>query len=72
MAVYGIPEELGVAANQLHLLFVPLMTCYGLAFLLVQWNRLEIELRIARIAFLALLFVLCGWPMLLQRAPRRN
>ncbi len=33
-----------MAANQLHLLFVPIMTCFGLAFLLVQWNRLEIEI----------------------------
>jgi hypothetical protein len=34
------------------------MTCFGLAYLLVQWNRL------ARIAFLSIFFVLCGWPML--------
>lgn len=65
MGVYGISEEQGVAANQLHLLFVPIMTCYGLAFLLVQWNRLEIDLRIARVAFLTLLFVICSVPLIL-------
>jgi hypothetical protein len=65
MAVYGINEEQGVAANQLHLIFIPLMTCYGLAFLLVQWNRLDIRFRLARIAFITLLFLLCAWPMLL-------
>jgi hypothetical protein len=64
MIIYGIREEENVAANQLHLLFIPLMTCYGLAFLLVLWNRLEIDLRIARIGFLTLLFSLCGWPMI--------
>jgi len=63
MAVYGVVEEQGVAANQLHLLFVPIMTCFGLAFLLVLWNRLEIENRLARVGFLTLLFLLCGWPM---------
>ncbi len=63
MAVYGITEEQGVAANQFHLLFVPLMTCFGLAFLLVLWNRLEVPSRLARIGFLTLLFLLCGWPM---------
>lgn len=63
MAVYGISEEQGFAANQLHLLFVPIMTCFGFAFLLVQWNRLEISNRLARIGFLTLLFVLSGWPM---------
>lgn len=64
MAVYGINEEQGVAANQLHLIFIPLMTCYGLAFLLVQWNRLEIGFRFARIGFLILLYLLCALPMI--------
>jgi 4-amino-4-deoxy-L-arabinose transferase-like glycosyltransferase len=65
MATYGINEEQGVAANQLHLIFVPLMTCYGLAFLLVLWNRLEITMRIARIGFQAALFFLCALPLIL-------
>jgi hypothetical protein len=69
MALYGINEEQGVAANQLHLLFIPIMTCYGLAYLLVQWNRLDIELRIARIGFIALLFVLCAIPMMITITP---
>lgn len=64
MTLYGINEEQGVAANQLHLLFIPIMTCFGLAYLLVQWNRLDIDLRLARIAFITLLFVLCGLPMI--------
>ena len=64
MIVYGVTEEQGVAANQLHLIFVPLMTCYGLAFLLVQWNRLNIHLRLARIGFVSLLFLLCAAPLL--------
>ena len=46
MAIFGINEEEGLAANQLHLIFIPLMTCYGLAYLLVQWNRLGIQLSI--------------------------
>ena len=65
MALYGINEEQGVAANQLHLLFVPLMTCYGLAYLLIQWNRLGIEVRFARGGFLALLYLICASPMIL-------
>ena len=64
MATYGIHEEQGVAANQFHLLFVPIMTCYGLAYLLVQWRRLGIGLRLARVAFLALLYVICAAQML--------
>jgi hypothetical protein len=39
------------------------MSCYGLAYLLVQWNRLGIHLQYARVAFVTLLFLLCGFPM---------
>ena len=64
MAVYGMHDEHGVAANQLHLLFVPIMICFGLAFLLVQWNRLSIDIALARTGFLAGLYLVCGVPML--------
>ena len=64
MTVYGINEEQGVAANQLHIIFVPILTCYGLAFLLVQWNRLEIDFGLARLAFVSFLFLLCALPMI--------
>ncbi len=68
MAVYGVTEEQGVAANQLYLLFIPIMTCFGLAYLLVQWGRLGIEYRLARIGFLAALFFLCAVPMIFSTA----
>src|SRR5256714_4227380 len=64
MSLYGISEEQGVAANQLHLIFVPLMTCYGLAYLLVQWNRLGLEIPFARAGFITFLYLLCAVPML--------
>jgi hypothetical protein len=64
MAMYGITEEQGVAANQLHLIFVPLMTCYGLAYLLVQWNRLSLNIPFARVGFITLLYLLCALPMI--------
>lgn len=64
MAMYGISEEQGVAANQLHLIFVPLMTCYGLAYLLVQWNRLSLNFPFARAGFIVLLYLLCALPMI--------
>ena len=64
MCLYGINEEQGVAANQLHLIFVPLMTCYGLAYLLVQWNRLALSFPFARAGFLTLLYLLCAMPMI--------
>lgn len=68
MAFYGITEEQGVAANQFHLLFIPIMTCFGLAYLLVQWNRFGIEYRLARVGFLVALFFLCAVPMIFSTA----
>ena len=64
MAVFGINEEQGVAANQFHMLFTPLLTCYGLAFLLVQWSRLNLKHNILDVPFLVMLFLVCGLPML--------
>lgn len=63
MAIYGMNEEQGFTANQLHLLFIPIMVCYGLAFLLVQWNRLEVNIPFGRFAFIGLLFLICIFPM---------
>ncbi len=39
MAFFGMKEEHTLAANQFHLLFVPLFICYGMAYVLVQWDR---------------------------------
>jgi Dolichyl-phosphate-mannose-protein mannosyltransferase len=64
MCLYGINEEQGVAANQLHLIFVPVMTCYGLAYLLVQFNRLALKIPFARVGFITLLYLLCALPMI--------
>jgi hypothetical protein len=39
MAIFGMKEEHSLAANQFHLLFLPLFICYGLAYLLILWDR---------------------------------
>ena len=39
MGIFGIKDENGVGANQFYILFVPLLTCYGTAYVLVQWDR---------------------------------
>ena len=63
MSLYGINEEQGFAANQLHLLFIPIMVCYGFAFLLVMWSRLEVKIPFDRAVFIGSLFLLCAYPM---------
>jgi hypothetical protein len=39
MALFGVDSE-GLHPNQVHLVFAPVMTAYGLAFLSILWNRL--------------------------------
>jgi len=41
LAIFGISKE-ALDPNQLHLLFAPIMTAYGLAFISILWSRLEI------------------------------
>ena len=66
MCLYGITDEQGVAANQLHLIFVPIMTSYGLAYLLVQWNRLGLTFPFARAGFITFLYLICALPMIFE------
>ena len=64
MSVFGMPEEGSLRANDLHVLFIPLMICYGLAFVLVMWSRLEIHIRLVRLGFLGLLFFVSSLPFI--------
>jgi len=53
-----------VSVNQLHVLFLPVMTLYGLAFLLVLWSRLELSQPLLRAAFLVEVYVVIATPLL--------
>ncbi len=67
MAVFGMPEAgTNMRANDLHVLFIPVMIAYGLAFVLVMWSRLEIHIRLVRVAFLGMLFVVSGLSFIQQ------
>jgi hypothetical protein len=49
MTIYGLKphsEENPTDPNNLHIIFMPVMTGYGLAFLAVLWNRLNLPLHI--------------------------
>ncbi|MBV9673836.1 MAG: glycosyltransferase family 39 protein [Verrucomicrobia bacterium] len=51
--------------NQFHILFGPIMTLYGVAFILVLWSRLGFNTPLLRSALLAGLFMITGFPSLL-------
>jgi hypothetical protein len=64
MAVFGLTEKSGMHANDLHVLFVPLMNAYGLAFLLVMWTRLEVRGEFFRKCFLVGIYFISSLPFL--------
>jgi hypothetical protein len=64
MAAYG-PISGPTGDMQLHAVFIPLMVFYGLAFLLVMWNRLGFMHSFARMAFNTAIVFLVAIPMLL-------
>jgi hypothetical protein len=66
MAVFGMPDLTAMRSNDLHVLFIPLMICYGLALVLVMWTRLDINVRLLRIGFISMLFIVSGLPFLNQ------
>lgn len=73
MSVFGVGRA--VSVNQLHVLFLPVMTFYGLAFLLVLWSRLGFNLPLARGLFLAALYLAAAIPFLgtlIALSPRVN
>jgi hypothetical protein len=62
MALAGTGRE--VSVNQLHVLFIPVMTLFGLAFLLLLWNRLELDQPLLRTVFLVVIFSLVSIPLI--------
>jgi hypothetical protein len=58
-----------ISANQIHILFGPLMTIYGLAYALVCWKRMQLEGAIFRNLFLTLLLVVTALPTLFGFLP---
>lgn len=73
MSISGVDRA--VSVNQLHILFLPVMIFYGLAFLLVLWSRLGFEQPFLRGAFIAALFAVSAVPLFataLSNPPRVN
>lgn len=66
MSCWGLTETSGLFANDLHVLFIPFLTFYGLAFVLVMWSRLEIHLRLAWLSFVTLIYGISTLPFIFQ------
>jgi len=71
MAIYGVSSK-DQHANQVHILFAPVMTAYGLALLAVLWSRLDLREGGAVLAngYLILVVLISASPLLLD-LPKR-
>ncbi|MGC4015060.1 MAG: hypothetical protein QM755_11180 [Luteolibacter sp.] len=71
MAIFGVsPKDLD--PNQLHLVFAPIMTAYGLAFLSILWSRLEFVVAnpFLKNAHHIVMVLVCASPLLLGLWPK--
>ncbi|MCP4848355.1 MAG: glycosyltransferase family 39 protein [Verrucomicrobiaceae bacterium] len=70
MSLFGLPDQ-AFDANQLHMLFIPIMTAYGLAFISILWGRIgfSTNLPLIRNSHLIITVVLSSAPMLLGLVP---
>ncbi len=69
MSVFGLNGEAvpgSLRANDLHVLFIPLLTCYGFAFVLMMWARLDINVRLVRVAFMSTVYFISAMPFIQQ------
>lgn len=66
LAFFGVSTA-PLDPNQLHLLFAPIMTAYGLAFLSILWNRLDFvaSTPVLRNVHLMVIVVVCALPLVL-------
>ncbi len=67
LAFFGISKD-DLDPNQLHLLFAPIMTAYGLAFISILWSRLEfvVSTPLLRNVHHFVIIGLCALPLVLS------
>lgn len=67
MAFFGVSSN-PLDPNQLHILFAPIMTAYGLAFISIMWTRLEIVAAtpmLRNVHYMIIVFI-CALPLILS------
>ncbi|MES2996902.1 MAG: hypothetical protein V4733_08840 [Verrucomicrobiota bacterium] len=71
LAFFGVTTE-ALDPNQLHLLFAPIMTAYGLAFISILWSRLDVVVRnpILKNAHHVVIIAICALPLILALKPQ--
>lgn len=67
LAIYGVSSE-SLDPNQTHLLFAPIMTAYGLAFISILWSKLPVVATVPMMRNLhhIVIVMLCALPLILS------
>ncbi len=67
LAFFGVSAD-NLDPNQTHLLFAPVMTAYGLAFISILWNKLPIVMNAPMIRNLhhVIIIIICALPLILS------
>ena len=64
MSIFGSSDEETLKSNNLIILFVPVMTFYGMAYILYLWSQWQVTIRLFNIAFVILIYTLLSLPLL--------
>ncbi len=67
LAFFGVSSD-DLDPNQTHLLFAPVMTAYGLAFVSILWNKLPVVINTPMIRNLhhVIIIIICALPLILS------
>ncbi len=67
LSIYGVSTE-KLDPNQTHLLFAPIMTAYGLAFVSILWSKLPAVISVPMLKNVhhIAIIVICGLPLLIS------
>ncbi|MES2983387.1 MAG: glycosyltransferase family 39 protein [Verrucomicrobiota bacterium] len=67
LALFGVSSD-NLDPNQTHLLFAPVMTAYGLAFVSILWNKLPLVIKAPMIRNLhhVIIIIICALPLILS------
>lgn len=67
LSFFGLSDQI-LDPNQTHMLFAPLMTAYGLAFVTILWSRLNfvIQIPMLRNVHHIIIIAICALPLILE------
>lgn len=72
MSVLGLQEHATLQRNNFHILFVPMFAAYGVAFLLVLWNRTNVDAKILKYGLLIVVGIVSAGPFILNLLPTQK